>query len=964
MSSFLNLLSDDCVNFEKCGDVIVSTKDNMIGIFCHFCCDIYTNLSEFLHHLQWMHNNLLGFTKPHNVYTVEELMAQEDAQTQANLSSNSSDSGLPADAAAAAEATCLERGNSCNMETEPTNQNICKALSELDYRRTKTINKNATVLQWRAEDKCMPLPLDAETRDILAEVEALLAEPDPATKDKVVPDTTQPQAEDETEQGSEVQPATLPYIDEQHKEQPKTEHLVNKRIPVDTTAASPKTTDCKVNNTHTQLEEHNSKSARRSNLETTKLKSAKYKSTCDYKSYAIARSIRKRQQQQRLNNIKKRIVRSLENDSRKLQHVPVKPANVETLIEDLLRSNMSQQKQMRPTEPGAKLSPTKIEDKLKIKPKLNTQGGENSKLIKNTTGSSTVEVILTVSEFRGPIAKDSALINPKSNPNSALVKKIKADDKHDIVKGTENVQLKTKLEPNTSSQKQDKENAAVVATLSSKPSIKNSSSGAAKKSVEQIKDPAPINLKSRLNSNPNQSVQALVQEIKADERKFLIILNDRKGKSLAETKPNAADLAKHTTKMPAKNVHTPANLNSEKPKTSRSDPIVINKIEILPKLNINDVHNSQLTKINPQTQQKGPMLGSSQAQRNNNAKKTAVKRRSSVAVDRDTTISSKMPIRRPSYPVPSTKSSRLQTFKREPLKPETNANKRKQAAKHITDSSKVSVEAKRTKIDHSTSDCGSLSFNLSDSVVEFLQCDLKTLTNADSLLQLAEPGELERSDGEVSEHEQKQALKQQKATEIKTNPDPKELRNDLYLLRAVGLTIIKDANYEELKTIEFVDALRSRAAKFVIMLRKYTTKIKHSATRFNKQLAQNIVKELLMFTEEVNAEFKINLNVCELKRILNLINAWHAQQIDLKFFKKITLTATIEHYMKLFAFMPKINSCVYYCEWCEESSRNKSRYEKHRLIHLYRSICPHCKRVFKKQGCLLNHLRTTHGQEQ
>lgn len=65
---------------------------------------------------------------------------------------------------------------------------------------------------------------------------------------------------------------------------------------------------------------------------------------------------------------------------------------------------------------------------------------------------------------------------------------------------------------------------------------------------------------------------------------------------------------------------------------------------------------------------------------------------------------------------------------------------------------------------------------------------MKTLTNADSLLQLAEPGELERSDGEVSEHEQKQALKQQKATEIKTNPDPKELRNDLYLLRAVGVS--------------------------------------------------------------------------------------------------------------------------------------------------------------------------------
>ncbi|EDW60509.2 protein teflon isoform X2 [Drosophila virilis] len=956
MSSFLNLLSDDCVNFEKCGDVIVSTKDNMIGIFCHFCCDIYTNLSEFLHHLQWMHNNRLGFTKPHNVYTVEELMAQEEAQTQANLSSHSSDSGLPADATAAAEATCLGRGNSCDMATEPINQNICKALSELDYRRTKTINKNETVLQWRAEDKCIPLPADAETRDILAEVEALLAESDPSTKDTIVPDKAQPQAKDETE----VQTATLPDIDEQHKEHSKAEHLKNKQTPVESTI--PKTRDCKVNNTDTQLEEHNTSSARRSNLETTKLKSAKSKSTCNYKSYAIARSVRKRQQQQRLNNIKKRIVRSLENDSRKLQYVPLKLANMETLIEDLLKiKNMPQQKQMPSIEPLAKdeckLSPAKIEDLLNTGPKLNMQGGDNSKLLKNNTASSTVEIVLTVSEFRGPIAKDAALINPKSNPNRALVSTIKADDKKAIVRDTKNIKVQTQPEPNTSSLKQDKENVSVVAQLPSKALIKTSSSGTAKKSVELIKDPALINLKSRLNSNPTQSVQSLVEEIKADERKFLIILNDRKGKSLAETKPNAADLAKHTTKMPG-------NLNSEKPRASRSDPIVINKIEILPKLNINNVHNSQLTKKNPQTQQKVPMLGSSQAQNNNQARKTAVKRRSSVAVDRSTTISSEMPIRRPSYPVPSTQSSRLQTIKREPPKPEGNANKRKQAAMHITDSSKVAAEAKRTKTEHSTSDSGSLGFNLSDSVVEFLQRDLKTLTNADSLLQLAEPGELERSGGELSEHEQKQALAQQKATEIKTNSEPKELRNDLYLLRAVGLSIIKDANYEELKTIEFVDALRARAAKFVIMLRKYTTKIKHTATRFNKQQAQNIVKELLMFTAEVNAEFKINLNVCELKRILNLINAWHAQQIDLKFFKKITLTSTIEHYMKLFAFMPKINSCAYYCEWCEESSSNKSRYEKHRIIHLYRSICPHCKRVFKKQGCLINHLRSTHGQEQ
>lgn len=164
MNCFFNSLSEGCVNFEKCGDVIVSPKDNMIGMFCHFCSDIYTNLSEFLHHLQWMHNDVLKFTETYNVYSVEELLSsadtQVDVQSQAN-SSSSSDSGMPADTADATGTTCLNNGTSCTTQTDAIasialNQNILSALAsyEVDYQETKASKKTNSpknVLQWNTE---------------------------------------------------------------------------------------------------------------------------------------------------------------------------------------------------------------------------------------------------------------------------------------------------------------------------------------------------------------------------------------------------------------------------------------------------------------------------------------------------------------------------------------------------------------------------------------------------------------------------------------------------------------------------------------------------------------------------------------------------------------------------------------------------------------------------------------------
>lgn len=124
-----------------------------------------------------------------------------------------------------------------------------------------------------------------------------------------------------------------------------------------------------------------------------------------------------------------------------------------------------------------------------------------------------------------------------------------------------------------------------------------------------------------------------------------------------------------------------------------------------------------------------------------------------------------------------------------------------------------------------------------------------------------------------------------------------------------------------------------------------------------------ISNDLAMCTEKVNKFFNLDLNVSELKRILNIINTWHSQVIDLKFFKKATISAVTEHYLQLFGFLPKINRCLYYCEWCKVTSSSKSRYEKHRQIHESKFACPQCQRGFKKRGYLINHLRTMHGTE-
>jgi len=72
----------------------------MIALYCHFCRDLFTQLPEFLRHLQSNHSDVLHFTKEHNVYSVEELLsgeqgkAHEDAQSAGHNSSSGDSSSL------------------------------------------------------------------------------------------------------------------------------------------------------------------------------------------------------------------------------------------------------------------------------------------------------------------------------------------------------------------------------------------------------------------------------------------------------------------------------------------------------------------------------------------------------------------------------------------------------------------------------------------------------------------------------------------------------------------------------------------------------------------------------------------------------------------------------------------------------------------------------------------------------
>ncbi|EDV98135.1 GH22944 [Drosophila grimshawi] len=666
MSSILNPMSNSCVNYEKCGDVIVSPKNNVIKMYCNFCSDLFENLVEFLHHLQWMHNDVLGFDKPYNVYNIEQLLPQtdaaEDLESQAE-SSSSSDSGIPSNTSYELEPE--------TKSSQARNKNILDALAayDVDYKKGKE-----SVMQWQANDT------GTKDGDVVAEVVAMLLKDDQSVE------ATQTQLEDNTDDGLELQKlqqaAGLQSIEVRNEQSQSANYLNDKPQIKDTTPLKPTN----------QKAATNLKRFRHRWEMAAKMKTEKPQSICNLKSYAIARSARKRVQQQQMSNIKKRILRSLENEPRK----PIDRVCLDNICAE-----------MKMLLPNGKILPT----------------AKNSIMQEMHTAS-----------------------NMKTETNQ----------------------------------------------------------------FSKVKSIAEQN-----NTKENQS----------KELKYSIAVKA----------------------IPAANILF-------KPE---------NEVVIM----------------------------------------------------------------RPSS------SMYLSAAQPKPI-----------------------TEIEKKKINMIT-DC-----NMSD--LETTQLD------ADSLWELAETSEKRNRDSfekilNQVKGEQKtdlNAAPTNLAIESETKAVPNNiLRADFSLLQVVGLPIIKDSQYEDRKPIETSDLLRTRAVKFSKMLRSYNSVWNPKSCR--SQFTEKSRSELSMLTADANREFGSNLSESELKRILNLIHAWHAQQIDLKFFKKVTLPSTIDHYLQLFGYLPKMNHYLYYCEWCEESSCSKLRYERHRQTHLCDFTCPHCNRIFKKKGFMVNHARLVHNKE-
>ncbi|XP_068145063.1 protein teflon [Drosophila tropicalis] len=221
-----------------------------------------------------------------------------------------------------------------------------------------------------------------------------------------------------------------------------------------------------------------------------------------------------------------------------------------------------------------------------------------------------------------------------------------------------------------------------------------------------------------------------------------------------------------------------------------------------------------------------------------------------------------------------------------------------------------------------------LNFSLSDSVIEFLQTDLKStpLDGADSLLQLAMPKE--------SESPSQLEMKPQIDQELPSKPNV--IRDDLILLNLIGLPVVKYPTYVDKLCQDAYDTMREKATKFTQIFRNYAIIWNRRKFIVSSDMSRSLNHELGLLKEELNRKLHINLNILELKRLLNLINIWHGKQIELVYFQKVKLSSNIEYYFQLFNFLSKLNNFLFYCEYCEETLYFEAEYMNH--LHKHRIV--------------------------
>ncbi|BFG05913.1 protein teflon [Drosophila madeirensis] len=869
MTSFFDLLGDGGdVHFEKCGDIAVSPKDNVVAMFCHFCSDIFTHLPEFMRHLQRSHSDTLHFTKEQNVYRVEELLSMESSEDETQSQAHSCSSVNSGLAGETEDADAAPRSSDCLA----SNVDIMNALAAFDV-EVDAINVKCETQEMKEK---------GAARNILAEVEEML--------------------EERKNMSSRVMNNKPEAIQETYYKANYTENQKDFR-----------------------------RARKPGNLE-------KAPTICDVKSYNIARHSRKREAiKQRLSSVKKRIMLSLENDVPK--SVPMKVSSVK------LELPAFKEESKHPGVEATKLPPKNLETK-------EIRSNMTQVIQYNGMKSASMKPLLKPRTLSNASSKRPVYILPKISTSSSVDSKKVANASLTNLKSSTNgsttlikpaipASLRQPLaekKPKTFRINMPLSKVNKVASNSVSPSISSA--------TKQSKLPA------LWDSNSANDLAAPLEPTKSSK---IVSATPIKKRCVASTskKPTILPCASGTAFKIDPNI-------SHAPTGRRSSPIKIERVKILSKI-AKDIKQNVETSVKgkPIWKKRIPSsvasVKSSELNATNNdavEQHKRPERRSSLTVVSNSPDQTKKRTRRSSMttvkPTPPPNSQKLQS---EPVQGPAKAQKRSPSTE-ICDAKRAKIKQERC----------SKNFSLSSSAIEFLQKDLKTSKlDADSLLQLAETrGDSIVENLEAQIEETKEENTQKKELITPQTPEIKVAGDDLKLLETVGLPIIKVPKFEYKMPLEQSEEFRKKAAKFSKIYHKYETIWSY---RKSKVIGapEGLVQQLNAFTEEVNKELACQLTLSEMKRTHNLINSWYAEQIDKRFFRKATLSYSIEHYMLLFHFLSKITT-VYLCEYCEETFTHESRYKKHvQSLHtLHAFTCAECGRSFKRLYFYEKHLKAAH----
>ncbi|XP_020807513.1 protein teflon isoform X2 [Drosophila serrata] len=203
----------------------------------------------------------------------------------------------------------------------------------------------------------------------------------------------------------------------------------------------------------------------------------------------------------------------------------------------------------------------------------------------------------------------------------------------------------------------------------------------------------------------------------------------------------------------------------------------------------------------------------------------------------------------------------------------------------------------------------------------------------------------------------------QDSTSADVNESIEVLIDNCTLLKYVGLPVIHNPSYEDKIMLDELEDLRGKAAKFCEIFRKYDEIWNCRRTKPMANNTKKLADLIELLTQDVIAELDCYLSKSDAKRILNLITLWFRQTIDLKHFKKVPLSPSIQYYFNLFAFIPKLTRFLFFCEYCDENFTLEAAYRKHLLSHSFTIRCAICHRPFKRHGFLDKHLRAHHAND-